>query len=242
MSCILCRLVGQFCLNGLEWLDHGLNWLTLGDADETVSARTARARNHGSKLAAAFCDFLTAATAVVTFGRVKRDHCEWALLKSALPLTREIWDWNTNSIRAQPINIVEPNELYNVSLFGTAEKRKRGSLGATFAPAFGSTIASNLQTAVLVKAAPGQLLGLDITNTSTAVAFIGMFDVATAGSVTLGTTIPKVSFGIAGSASRTVTVGDVWVQFNTGMVMAATTTPTGSTTAAAGVYVTAMFD
>jgi len=95
--------VGYFLLNGLNLLDHSLNWILLGDSDETVSARTARARNAGSKNACRFCAFLTWCQKVVTFGKMKGDHCDYALDKSVTPNTCEIWNWSTGKINETPV-------------------------------------------------------------------------------------------------------------------------------------------
>ena len=101
---------GQYLLNWLNLLDHMLNTLLLGDADETVSARTARARNAGSKPACWFCAFLTAAQRIVTFGQVTRDHCDYALDKSVKPNTREIWSWSSGTLDATPVSEVDVTE------------------------------------------------------------------------------------------------------------------------------------
>ena len=107
MTCRLCMYIGQFFLNILNLLDHALNALLLGDADETVSARTARARNAGRHWAFALCDFLAFATKVVTFGKIDHDHCAMALDKSVRPNSREILDLNTMSFNKTPVSEVE---------------------------------------------------------------------------------------------------------------------------------------
>ena len=107
MTCRLCIYVGQFFLNLANLLDHALNMLLLGDADETVSARIARARNAGHQWASKVCDFLGFATKVVTFGKIDHDHCAVALDKSVRPNSREIWDWNTMTLNQTPVSEVE---------------------------------------------------------------------------------------------------------------------------------------
>ena len=99
--------VAQFLLNLLNLLDHTLNFLLLGDADETVSARTARARNAGAHWATKVCEFLSYATRLVTFGEIDHDHCAVALDKSIRPNSREIWNWNTGSLNQTPVSEVE---------------------------------------------------------------------------------------------------------------------------------------
>ena len=90
-----------------------LNTLLLGDADETVSARTARARNAGSKPACWFCAFLTWAQTVVTGGAVTRDHCLYALDKSIKPNSREIWSWSSGTFNQTPVSEVDVTEDSN---------------------------------------------------------------------------------------------------------------------------------
>lgn len=106
MSCKLCQYMGQYFLNWLNLLDHAGNTLALGDADETISARVARARRAGQKWAAWFCDFLTLATKIVTFGKVTRDHCAYALDKRVRPNSREIFSLSTMSFNPEPISEV----------------------------------------------------------------------------------------------------------------------------------------
>jgi hypothetical protein len=38
------------------------------------------------------------AAVIVTFGRARRDHCDYALDKSVRPNSAEIWDWSTGRI------------------------------------------------------------------------------------------------------------------------------------------------
>ena len=113
MKCVLCMYVGQYLLNFLNLGDHTLNFILLGDANETVSARTARARAAGSSLAAKFCAVLTFLSHVFTFGSFKGDHCTYALNAKILPNSREIWDWNTNTILAAPVTIIDDEEIPN---------------------------------------------------------------------------------------------------------------------------------
>ncbi len=89
---IVLRLLGQYIVNWLNLLDHAGNCLLLGDADETISARVARARNSSVRWAWWACQFLTWAQIVVTAGRMTRDHGEYALDKQSRPNSREILD------------------------------------------------------------------------------------------------------------------------------------------------------
>ena len=111
MTCRFCDLAGQYALNWLNLLDHAGNTLLLGDANETMSARTARARQAGQRWAAWFCAFLTRGQKIVTFGKATRDHCQYALDASVLSNSREILDLNTGRIRARPETVVDDEEL-----------------------------------------------------------------------------------------------------------------------------------
>jgi hypothetical protein len=103
---------------------------------------------------------------------------------------------------------------------------------------------SGLGTTVqCLKNTSGNLYGFGIENTGGTAAFIQFFDVATAGSVTLGTTQPNsVQFvGANGAAFLDELAPTIAWSFNNGMCMAATTTATGSTAAAATIYVKALY-
>lgn len=108
MTCRLCMYVGQYLLNWLNLFDHMANTFLAGDADETVSARTARARNAGQKWALRFCNALTFCQKVVTFWKITRDHCDYALDKSIQPNTAEIWNWSEMNINVAPVH--EPDD------------------------------------------------------------------------------------------------------------------------------------
>jgi hypothetical protein len=97
----------QFVLNGLNLLDHTINFILLGDSDETVSARTARARIAGHKWAVWMCETMTEVQKIVTLGKVTRDHCDYALDKSIRPNSAEIWNWNHNKLNPTPISEVQ---------------------------------------------------------------------------------------------------------------------------------------
>jgi len=107
--------VGQFLLNFVNLLDHTANFLTLGDANETVSARTARARAAGQKWAKYACMLLTFLAKVVTFGQYVGDHCDYAINPKILPNSREIWDWDTMSFHKAPVTKVEDIEVTDTS-------------------------------------------------------------------------------------------------------------------------------
>lgn len=82
-------------------------------------------------------------------------------------------------------------------------------------------------TVVAVDANPGQLYELYCYNSNASVAFVQLFDLAT-GSVTLGTTTPKLSYGIPATNASGFTVSLVGTQFSTAISAAVATTATGS--------------
>ena len=107
------KLTWQFIINGLNLLDHAGNWLLLGDADETLSARTARARRAGVAWAVGVCNLLTSGQKLVTCGKMTVNHCDYALDKAVKPNSREILDltvWPPR-FRRSPVNEVMPEEL-----------------------------------------------------------------------------------------------------------------------------------
>jgi len=112
MSCVVCKYVGQYFLNFLNLLDHTGNFFLLGDPNETISARTARARAAGQIWAKYFCKFLSFGAELVSFGSFTGDHCDYALNDKILPNSREIWDWNTNTI-IDPATIIDDVEIPN---------------------------------------------------------------------------------------------------------------------------------
>lgn len=82
-------------------------------------------------------------------------------------------------------------------------------------------------TATAIKASAGQLYGYHLFNTTAAVAYVQIFNVAV-GSVTLGTTAPTFSIGIPASGGVTVN-WDKGIAFGTAITFACTTTRAGST-------------
>jgi hypothetical protein len=111
-----------------------------------------------------------------------------------------------------------------------------GSITASFATETPLNFAL-VAAAQVVKASAGQLKSIHITNPN-ALAYVQVFDKA-AGSVVLGTDVPKLIFGCAanGTTSWTSAGG---ANFATAISIACTTTPSGSTapTNAATVAVT----
>ena len=107
------KYIGQFLLNFLNWLDHTGNFLLLGDPDETISARVARAKLAGVKWAIDFDEFLTMGQIVFTFGKDTEDHGKYALDPQIKPTCREILNLSVWPPRfhKKPVNEIMPEEI-----------------------------------------------------------------------------------------------------------------------------------
>jgi len=83
----------------------------------------------------------------------------------------------------------------------------------------------------LVRAGETLLFGYSILNATAAVAYVQLFDAATLGAVSLGTTVPTYVIGsvASGLSSRSLNKP---LYFANGLVIFSTTTATGSTGAA----------
>lgn len=101
---------GQYFLNWLNLFDHALNTLLLGDMNETLSKRIARARIAGHTWAVVACKILTWGAYIFTLGQLNRDHCTYAI-DSSPPVTAEIWSWSTDQIDPTPITIINDVEI-----------------------------------------------------------------------------------------------------------------------------------
>lgn len=86
----------------------------------------------------------------------------------------------------------------------------------------------------VVVAAPAEVVLITAYNPAAAVTYIQLFDKLTA-DVTVGTTTPDVVIGILNATGREIALHHI---FTTGIVWAATTTPTGNTAPSANLEVT----
>ena len=59
-------MILRYLMNWLRWLDEGLNVLTGGDANETMSSRAGKGMQKGKRWACVLCRFLYI---------FQRDHC-----------------------------------------------------------------------------------------------------------------------------------------------------------------------
>lgn len=91
-----------------------------------------------------------------------------------------------------------------------------------------------------VKGTAGKLGGYYVYNPNTSVAYVQVFDVATATSVTLGVTVPDLVLGIPASAGANL-LSDTGIDFANGIKLAVTTTETGSTAPSTGVTVSVFY-
>ena len=107
--------------------------------------------------------------------------------------------------------------------------------------AFGWTpyLKDGLTTVVqTVKSLPGTLGGWYIYNPNAAVTYVQIFDIS--GTVTLGTSVPKLSIGVPPGSAANVEISE-GVAFFTAIKIAATTTAKGNSAPVSGVDVNLFF-
>jgi hypothetical protein len=85
MACRPCGVAKIGFGNFLLALDRLVNALLLGNANETISQRAARAQITGNRIAAALCGFLDL---------FDSGHCTDSLDPDSGTNAAEIWDWN----------------------------------------------------------------------------------------------------------------------------------------------------
>ena len=90
-------------------------------------------------------------------------------------------------------------------------------------------------TTVLVKAGATILRYWHVVNTTAAEAFIQVFDARQTADVTLGTTAPNFTIPLAANGESDINLGDNGTPFLNGIVIASTTSSSGSSTAASDV-------
>jgi hypothetical protein len=95
-----------------------------------------------------------------------------------------------------------------------------------------------LATPVLVKAGSGSLLGWGMTNLSNAPAYAHFYDAATAGAVTVGTTVQVFMVPVPQTGAFYLSPGVPPHDFTLGIVVAFTTSPlyTGTTAPNVGIF------
>lgn len=96
-------------------------------------------------------------------------------------------------------------------------------------------------TAVLVKGSPViQLISINASNPNTSAVYVQVFDAATAGAVTLGTTAPTFWYAIPAGGVLDKDPVAPYV-FASGIVVAVTTTPTGNTAPSSAVPISLLY-
>lgn len=104
-------------------------------------------------------------------------------------------------------------------------------------------LAALTNTAVAIKASKSGVLGtIYCYNSNATAAFVQVFDVATASGVTVGTTAPVLSLGLAPASAGSVPIGTLGVHFANGIQIAATTTATGGTALASALDCSATYN
>ena len=86
------------------------------------------------------------------------------------------------------------------------------------------------------------LKSISLSNPSNAVAYFQFFDAATAGAVTLGTTVPTFWIAVPTVNAVNLEFGPVGYVFKSGMVVAVTTTPTGGSAPSANCPISALIN
>ena len=86
-------------------------------------------------------------------------------------------------------------------------------------------------TVTLVTGSGGVLGTVYCYNANGSVAYLQIFDVATAAGVTVGTTVPKLSLGIPSALASGTGPTSVGIEFVNGIQVASTTSATGSSSA-----------
>jgi hypothetical protein len=105
-------------------------------------------------------------------------------------------------------------------------------------PSWQPVLLNNLTGLTSVTSGQTKLGTVYCFNSGGAVAYIQLFDANSPSAVTLGTTKPKLSLGIPTLQASGVDQSSVGVAFQNGLVVASTTTATGSTTSAQDCNVT----
>jgi hypothetical protein len=120
---------------------------------------------------------------------------------------------------------------------GDATHRIRTLYAAAYGPSSSkASYPAQTTTVRTIKGTAGTLMGYYIYNPNAAVAYVQFFDVASATPVTLGTTVPDLTYGIPATAGANL-ISDTGITFTNGIKMAVTTTATGLTAPGTGLDV-----
>lgn len=78
---------------------------------------------------------------------------------------------------------------------------------------------------------PARLAYVYCYNSQSSVSYIQIFDAATSGAVTLGSTTPKLSLGIPATSASGLGPAEIGIQFQNGIQVASTSSATGASAA-----------
>ena len=123
----------------------------------------------------------------------------------------------------RPVSPTRPLPVYNNTPAG-------GGLGLSF---YSNTALAG--TKAVVKASAATLSGLSIGNPNGSIGYVQVFNKLTAG-VTVGTTAPDLVFTLPASGTLNLSF-PTGIEFDTGIVVAATTTVSGATGVSTGLVV-----
>ena len=156
---------------------------------------------------------------------------------SALPLptgaaTSAAQTTGNSSLSTLATNLPAKGQATMANSMPVAIASDQGALSVSVAPTTANGWSVNSQTAltntkISVKASAGLFAGYMLYNPNSSVCYVQVFDVAN-GSVTLGTTAPTYVVSIPAAAAANIEFS-VGIAHTTAIVLASTTTPTGST-------------
>lgn len=152
----------------------------------------------------------------------------------------------TNVACAQNFNVVRNDDAATTIQSNnlTTSKISTDNKGRLFSPIPSTTggytkytFGALVGTVQTVKGTAATLGGWQILNSAATICYLQIFDVATATTVTLGTTVPDQSFGWPAGAAANIPATLPGIAFANGIKIAATTTRAGSTPCGTGMDV-----
>lgn len=126
----------------------------------------------------------------------------------------------------------------SITVNGAVTTQANGTAATAYTP---QMYAAQTTTVRTVKGTGGVFAGYIVYNpNAAAIAYVQLFNVATATTVTLGTTVPDMILPIPPASAANV-MSDVGIGFSLGIKLACTTTATGSTAPASGLDMTVYY-
>lgn len=132
---------------------------------------------------------------------------------------------------------VQANNLNNSKLSTDLKGRTFPPVPSTTGGYSKYTFGALVGTVQTVKGTAATLGGYQLLNSAATICYLQLFDVASATSVTLGTTVPDQSFGWPAGAAANIPPATIGIAFANGIKIAATTTRAGSTPCGTGMDV-----